>query len=159
MPSVSLGNGRAAPICPIRATARPKGRSANTTASSWSAKWCCAAPRWRRRKGTRASAIAISSIRKRAGSSAGCGLLNSFEEMMVVLARSRRILPQAEEASAFEDDVLAGLRATPKRVPAKYFYDGTGSLLFERITELPEYYPTRCEMRILRARARDIVKL
>jgi dimethylhistidine N-methyltransferase len=78
---------------------------------------------------------------------------------MVVLARSRRILPQAEEASAFEDDVLAGLRATPKRVPAKYFYDGPGSLLFERITELPEYYPTRCEMRILRARARDIVKL
>jgi len=78
---------------------------------------------------------------------------------MVVLARSRRILPQAEEASAFEDDVLAGLRAKPKRVPAKYFYDGPGSLLFERITELPEYYPTRCEMRILRARARDIVKL
>jgi len=78
---------------------------------------------------------------------------------MVVLARSRRILPQAEEASAFEDDVLAGLRAKPKCVPAKYFYDGPGSLLFERITELPEYYPTRCEMRILRERARDIVKL
>ena len=78
---------------------------------------------------------------------------------MVVLARSRRVQPQAEEASAFEDDVLAGLRATPKRVPAKYFYDGTGSLLFERITELPEDDPTRCEMRILRDRARDIAKL
>ncbi|MFI4962148.1 MAG: L-histidine N(alpha)-methyltransferase, partial [Hyphomicrobiales bacterium] len=79
--------------------------------------------------------------------------------MMVMLARSRRILPQAEKASAFEDDVLAGLRATPKRVPAKYFYDGTGSLLFERITELPEYYPTRCEMRILRDCSGEIAKL
>jgi dimethylhistidine N-methyltransferase len=78
---------------------------------------------------------------------------------MVALARSRRILPQAEEASAFEDDVLAGLRASPKRLPAKYFYDGTGSLLFERITELPEYYPTRCEMRIMRDHAGDIAKL
>ena len=78
---------------------------------------------------------------------------------MVALARSRRLQPKAEEASAFEADVLAGLRATPKRVPAKYFYDGAGSLLFERITELPEYYPTRCEMRILREHARDIAKL
>ncbi len=78
---------------------------------------------------------------------------------MVALARSRRVQPKAEEASAFETDVLGGLRATPKRVPAKYFYDGAGSQLFERITELPEYYPTRCEMRILRDHARDIAKL
>jgi dimethylhistidine N-methyltransferase len=78
---------------------------------------------------------------------------------MVALARSRRVQPKAEEASAFETDVLAGLSATPKRLPAKYFYDGTGSLLFERITELPEYYPTRCEMRILRDRSAEISKL
>jgi dimethylhistidine N-methyltransferase len=78
---------------------------------------------------------------------------------MVALARSRRTPPQAEQASAFADDVLSGLRANPKRVPAKYFYDGTGSLLFELITELPEYYPTRCEMHILREHARDIAKL
>ncbi len=78
---------------------------------------------------------------------------------MVALARSRRVQLQAAEASAFEADVLAGLRAAPKRVPAKYFYDGAGSQLFERITELPEYYPTRCELRILRDRARDIAKL
>ncbi len=43
---------------PIRATGRRKGRSANTTASSWSARWCCAAPRWRRRPGTSGSVIA-----------------------------------------------------------------------------------------------------
>ncbi len=78
---------------------------------------------------------------------------------MVALARSRRMQPKAEEASAFETDILGGLRATPKRVPAKYFYDGTGSQLFERITELPEYYPTRCEIRILRDHARDVAKL
>jgi dimethylhistidine N-methyltransferase len=55
--------------------------------------------------------------------------------------------------------VLAGLNATPKRLPPKYFYDGAGSLLFERITELPEYYPTRTEIKILREYARDIAKL
>ena len=77
---------------------------------------------------------------------------------MVAVAR-KRVPQQSPESSAFETDVLGGLRATPKRVPAKYFYDGTGSLLFERITELPEYYPTRCEMRILREHARDIAKL
>jgi dimethylhistidine N-methyltransferase len=78
---------------------------------------------------------------------------------MVALARSPRVRPQPVEDSAFEADVLAGLSAIPKRLPPKYFYDAVGSLLFERITELPEYYPTRCEMRILRDHARDIAKL
>ncbi len=67
--------------------------------------------------------------------------------------------PQSADTSAFEDDVLDGLRATPKYLLPKYFYDGAGSLLFERITELPEYYPTRCEMQILRDHARKIAKL
>src|SRR5204862_5023740 len=40
------------------------------------------------------------------------------------------------------DDVRAGLSATQKALPPKYFYDSRGSELFERITELPEYYPT-----------------
>ena len=78
---------------------------------------------------------------------------------MVALARKLRRQPQSADTSAFEDDVLAGLRATPKHVLPKYFYDGAGSLLFERITELPEYYPTRCEMQILREHARKIAKL
>jgi dimethylhistidine N-methyltransferase len=78
---------------------------------------------------------------------------------MVALARSPRVQSQNTEASAFEADVLAGLSTTPKRVAAKYFYDGTGSLLFERITELPEYYPTRCEMSILRDHGTQIAKL
>ena len=48
-----------------------------------------------------------------------------------------------------EADVRRGLTASPKSLPPKYFYDRTGSLLFERITELPEYYPTRTEAGIL----------
>ena len=76
---------------------------------------------------------------------------------MVALARSRRLPQSAEEQ--FAADVLAGLTAAPKRLPPKYFYDAEGSLLFEQITELPEYYPTRCEMKILREHARDIAQL
>ncbi len=78
---------------------------------------------------------------------------------MVALARRQAPQPQSSETSAFEADVLKGLTATPKRVPAKYFYDAAGSQLFERITELPEYYPTRSEMRILRDHSAAIAKL
>jgi len=46
-------------------------------------------------------------------------------------------------------DVLMGLSGAPKSVPSRWFYDARGSRLFERITELPEYYPTRCEFEIL----------
>ncbi len=56
-------------------------------------------------------------------------------------------------------DVLAGLRATPKRLPTKYLYDAEGSKLFERICELPEYYPTRTETAILRQYAGEIADL
>ncbi len=48
------------------------------------------------------------------------------------------------------DEVLAGLRARPRRISPKYFYDARGSRLFQAITELPEYYPTRTEIRLLR---------
>ena len=53
-------------------------------------------------------------------------------------------------------DVLAGLRAVPKRIAPMYFYDARGSALFDRICELPEYYPTRTEMQILASNADDI---
>jgi len=49
---------------------------------------------------------------------------------------------------AFARDVLIGLSATPKKIPSRYFYDAEGSLLFQKITELPEYYLTRCEFEI-----------
>jgi L-histidine Nalpha-methyltransferase len=56
-------------------------------------------------------------------------------------------------------DVAAGLAATPKSLPPKYFYDARGSELFDEITQLPEYYPTRAETAILTARAGEIAGL
>ena len=53
-------------------------------------------------------------------------------------------------------DVRTGLTATPKSLPPKWFYDARGSELFEQITRLPEYYPTRAEREILAARAAEI---
>ena len=59
-------------------------------------------------------------------------------------------------ATALRKDVRSGLSSTPKSLPPKWFYDATGSDLFDRITRLPEYYPTRAEAEILRAQAGDI---
>ena len=56
----------------------------------------------------------------------------------------------------FLREVLQGLSQPHKRLPCKYFYDETGAKLFERICELDEYYPTRCELNILRSHGRDI---
>jgi len=53
----------------------------------------------------------------------------------------------------FAADVVAGLTAKPKQLPPKYFYDAAGSALFEQITRLPEYYPTRCELALLHENA------
>ena len=63
----------------------------------------------------------------------------------------------ADIAAALAADVLRGLTATPKWLPPKWFYDDAGSVLFEEITRLPEYYPTRREREILRAHAGDVV--
>ena len=54
----------------------------------------------------------------------------------MVAAALRKRIPQNQEQFEFEADVLDGLRATPKHIPAKYFYDAVGSDLFERITEV-----------------------
>jgi dimethylhistidine N-methyltransferase len=59
----------------------------------------------------------------------------------------------------FEADVLAGLAKAQKSVPPKYFYDAEGSRLFEAITELGEYYPTRTEIALLRRIAPDVAHL
>ena len=64
----------------------------------------------------------------------------------------------AEADSRFARDVIAGLTARPKWLSPKYFYDETGAQLFEDITALPEYYPTRCELQILRERAAEIAR-
>ncbi|MFD8428600.1 MULTISPECIES: L-histidine N(alpha)-methyltransferase [Streptomyces] len=70
--------------------------------------------------------------------------------------RLTRTLPEDATDAALRDDVLAGLTSTPKRLPPKWFYDARGSELFEAITALPEYYPTRAEREILVDRAGEI---
>ncbi|HSV65528.1 MAG TPA: L-histidine N(alpha)-methyltransferase [Mycobacteriales bacterium] len=67
-------------------------------------------------------------------------------------------LPADFLAAALRRDVLAGLTAEPKALPPKWFYDERGCALFERITELPEYYPTRTERMILAERATQIAQ-
>lgn len=57
---------------------------------------------------------------------------------------------------AFRSDVLVGLASRPRTIPARWLYDERGSELFEDITRLPEYYPARTELAILRAHARAI---
>ena len=56
----------------------------------------------------------------------------------------------------FLGDVIAGLSASPKSLPCKYFYDERGSKLFEQICALPEYYPTRTETLLMREKAPEM---
>lgn len=68
----------------------------------------------------------------------------------------RRPAVQRRPSSPILAEVLAGLRATPKALSPKFFYDAAGARLFEEITRLPEYYPTRTELGILREHAGEI---
>lgn len=61
-------------------------------------------------------------------------------------------------AADLEAEVLQGLNSQPKRLSPKYFYDKRGSQLFDAITELPEYYPTRTELSILQDNGDDIAR-
>ncbi|HEY2505882.1 MAG TPA: L-histidine N(alpha)-methyltransferase [Streptosporangiaceae bacterium] len=67
-----------------------------------------------------------------------------------------RLLPAGFLERALREDARAGLTATPKSLPPKWFYDAQGSALFDKITELPEYYPTRSERAILQEQAPTI---
>ena len=64
--------------------------------------------------------------------------------------------PQAAENEQFAADLCEALQRSPKAISPKYFYDETGSRLFERICDLPEYYPTRTELGLLQAHAADM---
>ena len=70
-----------------------------------------------------------------------------------MLATETRVDP------AFRRDVLAGFAARPRAIPARWLYDQRGSELFEEITKLPEYYPTRTETALLEAHCGDVAKL
>ena len=75
-------------------------------------------------------------------------------------------IPQLPSADVFNDaaaqfraDVLRGLFTPEKKLPCKYFYDEVGSALFEQITELDEYYPTRTELAIMEQHAAEMAGL
>ena len=68
-------------------------------------------------------------------------------------------LPAGTDACDFALALLAGLSATPKRIPCKYFYDAAGSALFEQICALPEYYVTRTELELLTRHAGEFAAL
>lgn len=69
-------------------------------------------------------------------------------------------ITEIEPASAtMAIEILSGLRASPKALSPKYFYDERGSQLFDEITELPEYYPTRTEIGIMQTNIEEIIAL
>ena len=68
-------------------------------------------------------------------------------------------MAEMEVDPAFRADVLSGLAAPIRAVPARWLYDRRGSELFERITELPEYYPTRVERRLLQRYSTDVARI
>ncbi len=69
-----------------------------------------------------------------------------------------RLHDQQPSDSDVESEVLEGLTSDPKRLSPKFFYDQRGSELFEQITELPEYYPTRTEIAIMEQRVDEIAE-
>jgi L-histidine N-alpha-methyltransferase len=70
--------------------------------------------------------------------------------------RITRTLPEDATGAALRADVRRGLTGSPMTLPPKWFYDARGSELFDEITTLPEYYPTRAEREILLARSGEI---
>ena len=76
--------------------------------------------------------------------------------MSNALERLQDLEPSTEE---FRSAVLAGLGQRQKSLPCKFFYDAEGSRLFDQICELPEYYPTRTELKLLADRAGEIAQL
>lgn len=69
------------------------------------------------------------------------------------------VIDLAPPPDDYAQALLEGFAALPRRIPCRFLYDDEGSRLFERITELPEYYPTRTEMALLARHAADIAKL
>src|SRR5438270_13894733 len=127
------GNGRRVPSHPIPDSRPPLGLSASTTASSCVGSSCSRARVARRRVDTAAPPTGISSRPPLAGNSRECALLKTLDPQTL----------------AFREDVLAGLAAPIPAIPARWLYDHRGSELFDEITRLPSYYPTRTETKLL----------
>lgn len=74
------------------------------------------------------------------------------------MARPLKLRDFAPEADSFLEEVLDGLQKPVREIPSKFFYDERGSRLFEQITQLDEYYPTRTEVRIMNDYVDEIVE-
>src|SRR5437879_3301987 len=174
MLSASSGSGPAVPTRPTLAIAPSEARSGNPTASSWSPSWCCAAPRLQLLPVTAVLPTVTSFIRTTAGNLRGyaspitsdpsddqrrAGKRVQESIMNVHAPALAQAQPFDEATSAFAGDVIGNLSQHPKRLSPKYFYDAAGSELFEQITVLPEYYPTRTELGILRTRGDEIAAI
>src|SRR5437667_9886640 len=68
------------------------------------------------------------------------------------------VLHREPAKSEFLSEAIAGLSSTPRTLPCKYFYDARGAALFQKISELPEYYLTRAELLILDRYCGDIAR-
>ncbi len=78
---------------------------------------------------------------------------------MVQSSRLRWVEFALTDADVQDADVIQGLQQVPKTLPCRYFYDDRGSVLFEQICDLPEYYPTRTEQAILENGALEIAQM
>ena len=78
------------------------------------------------------------------------------DDYQTIFARADGAVAAPTASLHFTPDLVAALDAKPRRISPKYFYDAAGSRLFDRICALPEYYPTRRETAILRARSAEI---
>lgn len=72
---------------------------------------------------------------------------------------TRNLIDLESDTGTLLEESIAGLKAEPRQLPCKYFYDAEGARLFEQICELPEYYPTRTEISILRAHLPEMARL
>jgi L-histidine N-alpha-methyltransferase len=86
-------------------------------------------------------------------------MLVSTEEFVMTAPSLDIHITEGDLQESLREDARRGLTATPKWLPPKYFYDAVGSELFERITELDEYYPTRTERALLTERAAEIARV
>ncbi|WP_239307932.1 MULTISPECIES: L-histidine N(alpha)-methyltransferase [unclassified Frankia] len=113
-----------------------------------------------------ASSTDVTDIGSDAGSNVGSVLGTGIDSRVGIAATGTdprivvdRHLAASDRAAALAADVRAGLTADPKELPPKWFYDATGSMLFDAITRLPEYYPTRAERAILTGCVQEIAAM
>jgi len=76
--------------------------------------------------------------------------------MAIALLQTDLNEPKCSKNDQFYQEVIAGLKSTPKRLSSKYFYDAVGDKLFQDLMACPEYYPTKCELEIFSEKTADI---